>query len=120
MHTVFQIFLAAALLSIMIFMFHGGGSIRAQALRRLAFFIFAILTLFSIFIPSQLTTLAHYLGVGRGADLLLYGFIVFVFIFIANSFRHIKSIERNITVLARQIALDKKRITEKQKKNNET
>ena len=50
--------------------------------------------------------LAHLVGVGRGTDLLLYALVVGFLIQILSSFRRNAARERQITRLARRIALD--------------
>ncbi|MFT4147894.1 MAG: DUF2304 domain-containing protein [Micrococcaceae bacterium] len=110
MRIVFQILLCFALLGVFYFMFRGNGSARSQALRRLAFFFFAVAVFISIFLPEKLTEVAHFFNIGRGTDMLLYGLIIVVFMVIAGSFRANKATERKITTLARRIALDEARV----------
>ena len=73
-----------------------------QRLLQLAFFAVAI---FAVLFPASLSTIAFFLGVGRGTDLLLYGFIVvFIGNLLANSRRR-RAHEREVTVLARAEAI---------------
>ena len=46
------------------------------------------------------------MGVGRGADLLLYALVVAFLISILSEFRRNTRLERQITQLARRVALD--------------
>ena len=69
----------------------------------LAFVVFAIV---AIAFPSVMTAIAHRLGVGRGTDLLLYAMVVAFLAQILSSFRRNGARERQITQLARRIALD--------------
>ena len=64
----------------------------------------AVVVLAVIF-PSAVTAVARVVGVGRGTDLLLYGLIV---VFVGNSIlqqRRHRHTEREITELARQLAI---------------
>jgi small membrane protein len=55
--------------------------------------------------PNAATMVANFLGVGRGADLLLYLlFIVVVFVLVGNLIRF-RNQDRQVTTLARKIAL---------------
>ena len=83
----------------------GGANAKHQAIRRvvgLAFFVFAAL---SIFFPDLLTGVAHFFGIGRGTDLVLYGFVVIFMITQATSALRNRQQEVNVTRLARHIAV---------------
>ncbi len=60
-----------------------------------------------IWIPGVTTHIAQILGIGRGADLLIYGSIVTLFYLIFRIYVKLEDIERQITQLARKIALQK-------------
>ena len=80
---------------------------RAQALRRLGLLAFAAFAVWSILDPERLwTSVADALGVGRGADLILYGLVVAFFGFVVTTFRRFRDMETRYTRLARRIALD--------------
>lgn len=55
--------------------------------------------------PESLTKLANILGIGRGADLVLYVAVVVVFYLIFRIFVRLEKMERNITKVVRQDAL---------------
>jgi hypothetical protein len=83
----------------------GGANAKHQAIRRvvgLAFFVFAAL---SIFFPEMLSSVAHFFGIGRGTDLVLYGFVVIFMISLANSAHRNRQQEANVTRLARHMAI---------------
>lgn len=83
----------------------GGANAKHQAIRRvvgLAFFVFAAL---SIFFPDLLTDLAQFLGIGRGTDLVLYGFVVIFMLTQATSALRHRQQEVNVTRLARHMAV---------------
>lgn len=60
-----------------------------------------------IWIPGVTTHIAKILGIGRGADLIIYGSIVTLFYLIFRIYVKIEDIERQITQIARNIALQK-------------
>lgn len=60
-----------------------------------------------IWIPGVTTHIAKILGIGRGADLIIYGSIVTLFYLIFRIYVKLEDIERQITQLARKIALQK-------------
>lgn len=78
---------------------------RHQAVRRLMLVGFVLLAVAAVLFPGLLTRFAQFLGVGRGADLLLYGLTVFVLGYVASSYRRMRHVEQQVTTLAREIAL---------------
>jgi hypothetical protein len=78
---------------------------RHQAVRRLLLIGFVLLAATAVLFPRLLTQLAQVLGVGRGADLLLYGLTVFFLGYVASSYRRMRQMEQQVTTLARELAL---------------
>lgn len=88
-----------------IFLMIPGRGVRHTALRRLAMAGLLVVTVLAVIFPGAVNSVANILGVGRGTDLLLYGLIV---VFIGNALiaqRRQRNTERQITALARQLAL---------------
>lgn len=85
-----------------------GSGQRVQALRRLGLLLLAAFAVWSIIDPlgGPLTWLARVLGVGRAADLVLYGLVVAFFSFVVTTFRRFRNMETRYTRLARRMALD--------------
>ena len=66
--------------------------------------------IYLVWVPDHATVLAHYLGVGRGADLLLYGWVIVSFAVILML--HVRE-RRNLSVMTdivRAIAVDNPRL----------
>ncbi len=72
----------------------------------IALFLFAGLGVFFILFPEYTNTIAHRLGVGRGADLLFYSCILFFLFIILKLFSRIRRLETTLTELVRQQAKD--------------
>jgi hypothetical protein len=100
-----QVLLIAAVLVVAARLLRGQGA-RHQAIRRLMLVLFAIAAVLSILFPKTWTSLAQSVGVGRGADLLLYSLMVAFLGFVATSYRRFRELEARFTQLARRIALD--------------
>jgi small membrane protein len=78
---------------------------RLQAGKKLIFLVFVTLAVVTILEPGLTTDIAHVVGVGRGADLLLYALALsFVFATI-NAYLKFKDYEQRLTQLARRTAL---------------
>jgi hypothetical protein len=79
---------------------------KAQALRRIGLLLFAAFAVWSISNPNLLTQIAHFFGIGRGADLVFYGLVIAFLGFVVTTFKRFRSMETRYTRLARRIALD--------------
>ena len=75
------------------------------AIRRLLFLAFIGLAVATVLFPQLLTRIANLVGVGRGADLLLYVFVLAFLFFVYGQYRQGVTQQRKITHLARKIAL---------------
>ena len=68
-------------------------------------FAFVIVAIVSILFPQWLSYIANLIGVGRGADLLLYALVLAFLISVATTYRRNVQLNRRITHLAREITL---------------
>jgi hypothetical protein len=89
-----QLLLVAGILAITLWLFLSRG---------IAFALFGVI---AVMFPNLVTRLAHLVGVGRGADLLLYATVVVLLGFLALQESRTKAAEKRTTHLARRIALD--------------
>lgn len=100
-----KIILIVVFAAFAVFLMFPGSGVRHAAIRRLTMVGLLAVTILAVIFPSAVNDVAHVLGVGRGTDLLLYGLIV---VFIGNSIlmqRRHRNTERQITQLARQLAI---------------
>lgn len=63
-----------------------------------------------VWLPAVAVELAHWLGVGRPADLVFYAYIALSFLLILNLALKLREQHRDITRLARHIAIDTARV----------
>lgn len=104
MMIVFQVVASVVILLAGYFMLRGGGA-RHQALQRILMLLFMVAAASSVFLPGLWTFAANLVGVGRGADLLLYITVLVFLGFVATSYRRFRRTENDITELARKVAL---------------
>lgn len=62
-----------------------------------------------IWVPEVTTSIARILGIGRGADLIIYSSIVVLFYLVFRVYVKLEDIERQITTLVRKIALERRK-----------
>ncbi len=104
MTLVFQIIAGAAIVVAGFFFLRAGGA-RHQAIRRVLALLFIVAAVASIFFPQALTWVANLVGIGRGADLLIYLLVLAFVGFVVSTFRRFRQLEAHQTELARKIAL---------------
>lgn len=100
-----KVLLIAAIVLVAFALTRATSGARRQALRRLLLVGFVLAAALSVIFPGALTRLANSIGVGRGADLLLYALVIAFLSYVATSYRRTSALSRQITVLARQVAL---------------
>lgn len=72
--------------------------------RALTIAVFALFVLF-ILLPDTTTVIAHAVGVGRGADLIFYLFIMACSFFVVLLYGRLLTLETKLTALVREIAI---------------
>jgi hypothetical protein len=104
--SVIQLLLIVGTLAVAWRLLLGSGQ-RTQAVRRIGLLVLAALAVYSIIDPSGTwTRVANWLGIGRGADLILYGLVVAFLGFVVTTYQRFRAMETRYTRLARRIALD--------------
>lgn len=103
--TLIKFLLLAAIAVIGLLAFRGSRRPIHKVLWR-AFLVLALAAgVLAVLFPDALTGVANSVGVGRGADLVLYGLVVTFFLVSVVLFRRLDVLERRYTQLARAIAV---------------
>lgn len=100
-----KVILLVAIIAVTVMLTRSTTGARHQAVRRLFLVGFVVLAAMAVLFPGMLTQVAQVVGVGRGADLLLYGLTVTFLGYVAASYRRMRQLEQQNTVLARHLAL---------------
>lgn len=101
-----RILLILAALGLLAVMLRSRASARTRAWKKLIVIGLTGIAVLSILRPELTQRAANVVGVGRGTDLLLY-LLTAVFLYVAvGSFLRFRDVERQLTVLARRLALD--------------
>jgi len=74
---------------------------RSKTLNRVLFAFLFLLVIVFVLVPDLTNSIAHFLGVGRGADLLLYCMVVFFYAAFIFLYSRLRKIEIMITELIR-------------------
>ena len=102
---IIQILLVLGIVAIIAWLFVTRGA-KQLAVRRLLVIAFAVFAVLAVIFPSVLSQVANLVGVGRGADLLLYATVLVLLGFLALQEARTKAAEKRTTYLARRLSLD--------------
>ena len=105
-----QWILAFALVLVGLYLLKARKSASQQAIRRLFIIVALIAGFVAVLFPNYTNVVASYLGIGRGADLLLYAFVVFALFYVVHQYRRQLWQEKVTTDLARALTLAQARI----------
>jgi small membrane protein len=113
---IIKLILVVGIIFIMGWFLSNRTSHQVRAWQRISLILFMALGIFVVIFPDSSNTLAHKVGVGRGADLLLYLLTVAFLLSILNAYLKSKEEERRVVKLARKVALIEAEL--KQSKNS--
>jgi len=100
-----QLILVICFLVLLVKFLANPNSYQIKAWKKIIGISFLIASIFAVLFPEVLNDFAHFLGVGRGADLLLY-VVTLAFIFTTfNYYIASKQEQRRIIKLARKVAI---------------
>jgi len=100
-----QLLLVLGIVGIVAWLFVKRGA-KQLAVRRLLIIAFAVFAVLTVLFPGMLSRVANLVGVGRGADLLLYATVLVLLGFLALQEARTKNAEKRTTYLARRLSLD--------------
>jgi hypothetical protein len=104
---IIKVILIAALVAAAYLLLHGRPSALNLLLRRTLMLLAICCGVVAVLVPEAVTAVAHVVGVGRGADLLLYlACVTFLFTTIGLHLR-LASLRDQYVALAREIAIDR-------------
>ena len=111
-----KILLIVLVLLLSLYMFKANLGAKQTAWRRLGILLFAVAAVVVVIFPGITTTVARFVGVGRGADLLLYGLVIVVLYNMLMQAKQRNAAERRLTKLAREVAITHTVLGEDEKK----
>ena len=100
-----QFVLVLAVLTILYVFVRRSGAVYVQAGKRVALVLFALVNIYAVMRPDDLSAVAHVLGVGRGTDLVLYALVVAFMAGMFSTYQRFRVVDRRYTELARTVAI---------------
>ncbi|MDP3999861.1 MAG: DUF2304 domain-containing protein [bacterium] len=102
---IIQPLLIAGLLLVFIWFLRNRNQARTRAGKKLAFALLVLAGVIAVLYPDVMNTLAGWVGVGRGADLLFYA-LTLAFIFVTlNIYLKFQDHDRRLTEIVREVAI---------------
>ena len=101
-----KILLIVLVLAISLYLFKTNLGAKQTAWRRLGILGFALAAVIAVIFPEITTRIARFVGVGRGADLLLYLLVVLVLYNMLVQAKQRNAAERRLTKVAREVAIN--------------
>ena len=98
--------LIASIFALVIYLLRSRRSAQSQAWVKVGFVLFILAGVYAVLRPNDTTVVAHWLGVARGTDLMLYALIVAFSFSTLSTYLRFKDLELRYARLARAIALD--------------
>lgn len=110
-----KIVLLAAVAILLVYFVRREHGVKLQANKKLAFFAFLIANVYAVLRPDDVSALANIVGVGRGADLVLYLLVVAFVFAVVNFYLRMREAERRLIDLARAVALREAELTNRER-----
>lgn len=98
--------LIASIFALVIYLLRSRRSAQTQAWVKVGFVLFVLAGVYAVLRPNDTTVVAHWLGVARGTDLMLYALIIAFSFSTLSTYLRFKDLELRYARLARAIALD--------------
>ena len=100
-----QFLLVLAVLTILFVFVRSSDAVYVQASKRVALVLFALVNVYAVMRPDDLSAIAKLVGVGRGTDLVLYALVVAFMAGMFSFYQRFRVVDRRYTELARTVAL---------------
>jgi hypothetical protein len=107
--TLIKIVLVIGVLGIAILLVRHHGTNRGGAYAKIGLGVFLLFAAYAVIRPEDVTWVAGLLGVGRGADLVLYLLVIGFGFFAISTYLRFKELELRIARLARALAVSEAR-----------
>lgn len=101
-----QVLLIASIIVLLVYLLRSRTSAQSKAWVKVGYVLFVFAAAYAILRPNDTTVVAQWLGVARGADLMLYGLIIAFVFTTLSAYMRFKDLELRYARLARAIALE--------------
>jgi small membrane protein len=99
--------LIASIFALVVYLLRSRRSAQSQAWVKVGFMLFVLAGVYAVLRPNDTTVVAHWLGVARGTDLMLYALIIAFSFSTLSTYLKFKDLEVRYARLARAVALER-------------
>jgi hypothetical protein len=107
-----QVLLIVAIIALLVYLLRSRRRPQSRAWVKVGYVLFVLAAVYAVLRPNDTTVVAHWLGVARGTDLMLYALIIAFSFTTMSTYLRFKDLELRYARLARAIALEGAQVPE--------
>jgi hypothetical protein len=101
-----QVLLITSIIALLVYLLRSRRSAQTRAWVKVGYLVFVMAAVYAVLRPNDTTVVAHWLGVDRGTDLMLYALIIAFSFTTLSTYLRFKDLELRYARLARAVALE--------------
>ena len=98
--------LITAIIALLVYLLRSRRSAQSKAWVKVGFVVFVLCGVYAVLRPNDTTVVAHWVGVDRGTDLMLYALIIAFSFTTLSTYLRFKDLELRYARLARAVAIE--------------
>jgi hypothetical protein len=98
--------LITSIIALLVYLLRSRRNAQSRAWVKVGYLLFVIAAVYAVLRPNDTTVVAHWLGVDRGTDLMLYALIIAFSFTTLSTYLRFKDLELRYARLARAVALE--------------
>ena len=101
-----QVLLIVAIVALLVYLLRSRRSAQSRAWVKVGYVLFVLAGVYAVLRPEDTTVVAHWFGIGRGTDLMLYALIMAFSFTTLSTYMRFKDLELRYARLARAVAIE--------------
>ena len=101
-----QVLLIASIVALLVYLLRSRTNAKARAWVKVGYVAFVLAGVYAVLRPNETTVVAHWVGVDRGTDLMLYALIMAFCFTTLSTYMRFKDLELRYARLARAVAME--------------
>jgi len=98
--------LITSIIALLVYLLRSRRNAQSRAWVKVGYLVFVLAAVYAVLRPNDTTVVAHWLGVDRGTDLMLYALIIAFSFTTLSTYLRFKDLELRYARLARAVALE--------------
>jgi hypothetical protein len=104
--------LISSIIALLVYLLRSRRNAQSRAWVKVGYLVFVMAGVYAVLRPNDTTVVAHWLGVDRGTDLMLYALIIAFSFTTLSTYLRFKDLELRYARLARAVALEGAQVPE--------